>query len=145
LTKIKTEIDYPFLVRHDPEKIDKSPSSHALGWAVKLQQALELACIKEIATTVKTVCIKDGPLFSTSVSPTDTLIGLNPIFGWQDQVLVACSKRIKDSSLIVEALKRSVELRNYWFPDQNINDTTLSASRQCIAYIQPPVHRLQML
>lgn len=125
LSKIKTEIDYPFLVRHDPEKNDKSPSSHALGWAVKLQQALELACIKEIATTVKTVCIRDGPLFSTSVSPSDTLEGLNPIFSWQDQVLVSCSKRIKDSSLIAEALKRSVELRNYWFPDQNINDTTL--------------------
>lgn len=125
LSKIAKDIDYPFLVRHDPEKIDKSPSSHALGWAVKLQQALELACIKYIPTNIKTVCIKDGPLFSTSVSPSDTQEGLNPIFGWQDQVLVACSKRIKDSSLIAEALKRNVDLRNYWFPNQNINETTL--------------------
>lgn len=125
LNKISPNVEYPFLVRHDPEKINKSPSSHALGWAVKLQQALELACIKEIPTDVKTVCIKDGPLFSTSISPSDTLTGLTPIFTWDDQILIACSKRIKDSSLIVEALQRSTDLRNFWFPNQNINDNTL--------------------
>jgi hypothetical protein len=126
LNKIHADSPLPFLVKHDPEKIDKSPSSHALGWAVKIQQALELVCIKEIPTDIETVCIKDGPLFSTSVSPQDTLDGLNPIFAWTNQVLVACSKRIKDSSLLIEALKRINELRDCWFPGQNITDATLN-------------------
>lgn len=123
--KISARSERPFLVKHDPEKINKSPSAHALGWAVKLQQALELACIKEIPTDIKTICIKDGPLFSTSVSPADIIDGLNPTFQWHEQVLISCSKRIKDSSLLVEALQRNVDLRNYWFPNQNINDQTL--------------------
>ncbi len=58
----------PFLVRYDHTKKDKSPSSHALGWAVKFQQALELLCLNEIETKEgRTICIKNGPLFSTSV------------------------------------------------------------------------------
>lgn len=126
LSKIRSDSPLPFLVKHDPEKIDKSPSSHAVGWAVKIQQALELACIREIPINIETVCIKDGPLFSTSVSPQDTLDGLNPIFAWSDQILVTCSKRIKDSSLLIEALKRNSELSDVWFPGQNNTDQTLN-------------------
>ncbi len=125
LRKILSTTPNPFLVKHDPEKINKSPSSHALGWAVKLQQALELACLREVPTGIKAICIKDGPLFSTSVSPDDTIEGLTPIFTWRNQILIACSKRVKESTLIVEALQRNVELRNYWFPGQDINDNTL--------------------
>lgn len=125
LDRIRNDSQMPFLVRHDPEKTDKSPSSHALGWAVKMQQALELNCIREVPTDIETVCIKDGPLFSTSVSRNDTLTGLSPTLQWKSHVLVACSKRIKDSRLLLEALQKNVPLRNYWFPDQNINDNTL--------------------
>jgi hypothetical protein len=119
--------DSPLLVRYDPDKVDKSPSSHALGWAVKLQQALELLCIKDVPTNTRTICIKDGPLFSTSVSPADTKAGLAPIFGWKDQVLIACSKRVKDSSLLVEALLGNQALREHWFPNQNLSDVSLKA------------------
>ena len=115
----------PYLLRHDPTKVDKSPSSHALGWAVKLQQALELDCIKQVPKDIETLCIRDGPLFSTSVSPKDTINGLKPIFGWDDQVLIACSKRVKDSSLLVEAVQKNVHLRNHWFHNQNLSSTSL--------------------
>jgi hypothetical protein len=124
LRQNKTE---PLLVRYDPDKVDKSPSSHALGWAVKIQQSLELLCLSDVKTTEKTVCIKDGPLFSTSVSIIDVMEGLDPIFSWTNQILVACSKRIKDSTLLVEALIKNIDLRNYWFKDQNINDATLKS------------------
>lgn len=125
LDRVINQKEFPFLVKYSPESCDKSPSSHALGWAVKIQQALELACLKQISTEVKTVCIKDGPLFSTSISPQDTVDGLNPIFQWNDQILIACSKRVKDSRLLVEAIQGNVDLRNYWFPNQNISDATL--------------------
>ncbi|MBC6993572.1 DNA double-strand break repair nuclease NurA [Neolewinella lacunae] len=125
LAPLAKDRSLPFLVKHDPTKIDKSPSSHAIGWAVKLQQGLELECLKKVPTDVPTVCIKDGPLFSTSVSPRDTLDGLYPIFAWNHHVLIAVSKRVKDSSLLVEALQKNIPLRDFWFKDQNINDQTL--------------------
>lgn len=127
LLKHLDNIELPFLVRYDSTKVDKSPSSHALGWAVKLQQALELASIKDVPTHLRTICIKDGPLFSTSVSPQETVNGLDRIFAWNDQILVACSKRIKDSKLLIEALTRNIPLRNYWFKNQNITEQTLKS------------------
>ena len=126
LSKVANRTDRPFLVKHDPNKIDKSPSSHALGWSVKIQQVLELDCLRHIPLDIETVCIKDGPLFSTSVSPQDTIDGLNPIFSWKEnQILIACSKRIKDSSLLVELLKKNAELRKFWFPNQNLSEYDL--------------------
>jgi hypothetical protein len=98
-----------------------------LGWAVKIQQALELASISDISTEHKTVCIKDGPLFSTSVSIRDVIDGLNPIFTWHNQILISCSKRIKDSTLLLEALLKNVSLRNFWFSGQDITDDTLNS------------------
>ncbi len=115
----------PFLFRYDPSKSEKSPSSQALGWSVKLQQALELAMIKEVPKNAPCVCIRDGPLFSTSVAPKDTIQGLSPIFTWKDQVLISCSKRVKESSLLVESLIYSKELRDFWFPKQEILESTL--------------------
>ena len=117
--------ELPFLLTYSPDTIDKSPSSHALGWAVKLQQSLEMACLKYIPTDIDTICIKDGPLFSTSISPQETVDGLNPIFGWKNQVLIACSKRVKDSRLLVESLQLNVDLREHWFSGQNITEYTL--------------------
>lgn len=126
LRKISNRSEFPFLVKHDPSKIDKSPSSHAMGWSVKIQQVLELECLKYIPKDIETICIKDGPLFSTSVSPQDTIDGLNPIFAWQNnQILVACSKRIKDSSLLIELLKKNAELRKFWFPEQDLTEEDL--------------------
>lgn len=125
LDKLQGNLDKPFLVRHDPGQTDKSPNNHALGWAVKLQQALELKCLSYIPTDVETVCIKDGPLFSTSVSPRDTREALDVIYQWKNQILVACSKRVKDSSLLLEALKFIPQLRDLWFPGQNLTDDTL--------------------
>lgn len=125
LRKIIGNPGRPFLFKYTPDAIDKSPASQSLGWAVKLQQALELVCLRDIPTNVETVCIKDGPLFSTSVSPLETIEGLNPIFQWNNQVLIACSKRVKDSRLLVEAILGNVALRNHWFANQDITDDTL--------------------
>lgn len=117
----------PFLVGYDHKKSDKSPSSHALGWAVKFQQALELLCLKEIKTDRKTVCIKDGPLFSTSSSIVDTIEGLRPIITWTNQALVCVSKRINDSKLMLETLCSFPQLLEIYFPgDEITRDTILS-------------------
>ncbi len=125
LNEINKNGSLPFLVTYSPKTIDKSPSSHALGWAVKLQQALEMQCLKYIPLDIETICIKDGPLFSTSISPQETIDGLNTIFQWQNQVLICSSKRVRDSRLLVEAIQGNVGLRNYWFPNQNITDQTI--------------------
>jgi hypothetical protein len=125
LNELNKNNKLPFLVTYSPQTVDKSPGSHALGWAVKLQQALELECLKHIPTNIETVCIKDGPLFSTSVSPQETIDGLNPIFQWKNQVLICSSKRVKDSRLLVEAIQNNIDLRNFWFPNQNITDKTI--------------------
>lgn len=125
LNEVLKKPKLPFLVTYTPDTIDKSPASHALGWAVKLQQALELACLEYIPLDVDTVCIKDGPLFSTSISPQETVDGLNRIFQWNRQILISCSKRVKDSRLLVEAIQGNVDLRNFWFPGQQISDDTL--------------------
>jgi hypothetical protein len=127
LKKIEEKSDYPLLVRPDPSKNDRNPSAHAMGWAVKIQQGLELSCIKDVPTDIRTVCIRDGPLFSTSVTPRDNINGLNPIFSWDDQMMVSCSKRVKDSKLFVECLILNNVLRDYWFPNQRITKSTLES------------------
>lgn len=129
IVKRQGENTTPFLVRYDHTKSDKSPSSHALGWAVKFQQALELLCLAEIETNEdqKTVCIKDGPLFSTSSSEQDSVEGLRPIITWTNQTLICVSKRINDSKLFVEALCRYPELRQIYFPGDNITEDTILA------------------
>ncbi len=161
--KLKTEknedgvniIDYidkgnenPFLVGYDHTKSDKSPSSHALGWAVKFQQALELLCLKEIKTDRKTVCIKDGPLFSTSSSIHDTIEGLRPILTWTNQVLVCVSKRINDSKLLLEALCSYPQLLQIYFPGDEISkDTILSIGTDSLLLqrILQPGHRTPLI
>jgi len=125
LSEVEKSNNDPFLFRYDPSKSEKSPSSQALGWSVKLQQALELSMIKNVPKNVPCVCIRDGPLFSTSVTPNDTIQGLSPIFTWKDQILISCSKRVKESSLLVESLIYSKELRDFWFPKQEILESTL--------------------
>jgi hypothetical protein len=125
--KVQEGNNIPFLVRYDHTKSDKSPSSHALGWAVKFQQALELLCLTEIKTgeDQRTVCIKDGPLFSTSSSTEDSIDGLRPIITWTNQSLVCVSKRINDSKLFVETLCRFPELRAIYFPGDNVTEDTI--------------------
>jgi len=127
LPKLDKEDNVPFLIAYDPSKSEKRPSAQALGWGVKIQQALELSLIKKVPVDIQTICIRDGPLFSTSVSPQDNISGLNPIFAWKNQILISCSKRIADSTLIVEALLQQPTLRDYWFPNQNITDQTLNS------------------
>lgn len=122
LTHIRNDSSKPFLVRFDHTKSDKSPSSHALGWAVKLQQALELLCLEEIEIDEdkKTICIKDGPLFSTSSSEDDTIEGLRPTIRWNNQVLLGVSKRISDSKLILETICSFPELLGIFFPNDEV-------------------------
>lgn len=118
----------PLRVGYDPTISNKSPSSQALGWAVKIQQALELECLSYVRSDVdaKTVCIRDGPLFSTSATKTDIKKGLGKTFDWgRNQILIASSKRVSESTLLVEALLGSQDLRDYWFEDQNLTDSTL--------------------
>jgi len=136
--------ELPFLVGYDHKKGDKSPSSHALGWAVKFQQALELLCLKEIELDKKTVCIKDGPLFSTSTSIDDTIEGLRPILLWKNQTLVCVSKNISDSKLILETLISFPELIEVYFPgDEITRDTILSLGSDLLLLqrILQPGHR----
>lgn len=126
--KAQSQNNIPFLVRYDHNKSDKSPSSHALGWAVKFQQALELLCLSEIETNEdQTICIKNGPLFSTSSSTQDIADGLRPIITWTNQTLVCVSRQINNSKLFVEALCCFPDLRNIYFPgDEITKDTILS-------------------
>lgn len=116
----------PLLVRYDSATNEKSPAQHALGWAVKLQQALEMACLQSIRTEQRTVCIKDGPLYSTSLGIRENVDGLSVIHTWKRQNLIACSKRVQDSRLLLELLLSNRDLRDYWFPGQNLIDNAIS-------------------
>ena len=120
------EIKEPLCFKYDIEKNEKSPSSQALGIAVKLMQTLELICLSTIKTDRKAICIKDGPLFSPSVSVKDTVEYLGKIHEWGDQILISCSKRIRDSRLLVQALKEKIYLREKWFPNDLISDKILN-------------------
>lgn len=147
---IKKDSTKPFLVGYDHSKCDKSPSSHALGWAVKFQQALELLCLEYIKTdeVVKTVCIKDGPLYSTSSSKNDTIEGLRPIIQWKNEVLICVSKRINDSKLLVETLCAYPDLLQLYFPDDEVSrDNILSIGTDSLLLqrILLPGHRTPLI
>jgi hypothetical protein len=117
------EYDKPFAMGFKP---DESASSQALGWGVKLQQMLELASIKDIPTDRKVICIKSGPLFSTSVAPEIVVKTLKPVIeNWTNQIYIACSDNAADSHLLIEALIENVSLRKLWFPNQNISNEQL--------------------
>lgn len=136
----------PFMVGYDHAKTEKSPSNHALGWAVKFQQALELLCLAEIETDVskKTICIKDGPLYSTSSSKNDTVEGLRPTIFWNNQVLVCVSKHTHDSKLILETFYSFPELLQIYFPgDEITRDSILSIGTDSLLLqrILKPGHR----
>ena len=122
IDKLKGE---PILYRYNRDKDVKSPSSQALGIGVKFQQALELYMLKYIDRKHKAVIIKDGPLFSTSISKSDTIYGLNQIFQWDKQVLLCVSKRIGESSLISELLLNKHDLVKCWFDEQFVSENTL--------------------
>lgn len=121
-TYIQQDNSRPFMVGYDHTKSNKSPSGHALGWAVKFQQALELLCLANVENdpNKKTVCIKDGPLYSTSSSKNDTIEGLRPITQWTNQVLVCVSKRISDSKLILETLCSFPDLLQIYFEGDEV-------------------------
>ena len=130
LPEIAKNPDKPLMFRYRQQ--ENRPSSYALGFAVKIMQALEMLCIEETPpVSGKVVCIKDGPLFSTSATPQDVLAGLAPIFRdeWaEDRCLVACSKRVRDSTLLLEALLSESfgkTLRDFWFPNQTVIPRTL--------------------
>jgi hypothetical protein len=143
----------PLRVAYDPSKSDKNPKSHALGWAVKLQQALELAAIEDVdyQSGKDTICIRDGPLFSTSVTPVDVIDGLKKTKKWnKNQVLISSSKRVSESTLLVEALLNPAgkSLRDYWFQGQNIIDATLktvATDMLLLPKILKPGHRTPLM
>ncbi len=65
--------------------------------------------------------------FSTSSSIKDIADGLRPIITWTNQTLVCVSSKINDSKLFVESLCRFPDLRNIYFPgDEITQDTILS-------------------
>lgn len=134
LQVIKSGKNEPILTRYNPERDNKVPSSQALGMGVKFQQALEISLLDMIPTDEKSIVIRDGPLFSTSISPRDTLEGLSKTFTWHQQILVSVSKRIGESTFITELLLQKPNLRKLWFPGQTITDSTLKtlASDQLI-------------
>ena len=124
LPEVTGNPDKPLMFRYTQR--ENRPGSYALGVAVKIMQALEMSCIEETPLGAgRVVCIKDGPLFSTSATPRDVLNGLAPIFRseWEKCCLVACSKRVRDSTLLLEALLSESfgpALRDFWFPGQNV-------------------------
>ena len=125
LPEVGKNPDKPLMFRYSQQ--ENRPSSYALGVAVKIMQALEMSCIPETPLGAgKIVCVKDGPLFSTSATPRDVLDGLAPIFGggWGKHCcLIACSKRVRDSTLLLEALLSDSfgpALRDFWFPGQSV-------------------------
>ena len=126
---IQQNIAKPLLFSYNPERSNKNPKAQALGLVVKMQQTLELACLEYVplAPDQDTVCIRDGPLFSTSVSPEDTFDGLKKTFAWNKQILISSSKRVSESTLLVQVLLQSSTVRNHWFPSQNITDSTLKS------------------
>lgn len=143
---IKQDNSKPFMVGYDHTKSEKSPSGHALGWAVKFQQTLELLCLADIETDAskKTICIKDGPLYSTSSSKNDTVDGLRPVIQWNNQILVCVSKRINDSKLILETLCSFPDLLQIYFPgDEITRDNILSIGTDSLLLqrILKPGHR----
>ncbi len=130
LPQLEKNIEKPLMYRYSVQR--NRPGSYALGVAVKIMQGLELLCIRETPLGAgRVVCIKDGPLFSTSTTPRDVLNGLSPLFhgDWNKNcTYVACSKRVRDSVLLLEALRHErfgKTLRDIWFPEQNILDSTL--------------------
>lgn len=130
IPQLKKNIEKPLMYRYQAQ--ENKPGSYALGVAVKIMQGLELLCIEETPLHAgKVVCIKDGPLFSTSATPRDVQVGLAPLFKreWDENcTYVACSKRVRDSTLLLEALLSDIfgtTLRNHWFPGQNIVNRTL--------------------
>mgnify|MGYP001205258171 CR=1 FL=1 len=147
---VKQDSSKPFMVGYDHTASEKSPSGHALGWAVKFQQALELLCLAYVETdsSKKTVCIKDGPLYSTSSSKNDTIDGLRPILQWNNQILVCVSKRINDSKLILEALCSFPDLLKIYFPgDEITKDDILSIGTDSLLLqrILKPGHRTPLI
>ena len=147
---IEQDNSKPFMVGYDHTKSEKSPSGHALGWAVKFQQALELLCLSNIETDIskKTVCIKDGPLYSTSSSTNDTVDGLRPIVQWNSQILVCVSKRINDSKLILETLCSFPELLQIYFPEDEVtkeNILAIGTDSLLLQRILKPGHRTPLI
>jgi hypothetical protein len=124
LKQVRQRSRRPLLVRYDSRTNEKSPAQHAMGWAVKIQQALEMFCLEAIRTDQRTVCIKDGPLFSTSLGTKENIDGLQVIHKWRNQQLIASSKRVQDSRLLIELLLSKPDLREYWFPGQNLTEDT---------------------
>lgn len=126
---LEKEHEKPFLVGYDHSSNEKSPAGHALGWAVKFQQTLELLCLAHIKKddTSKTICIKDGPLYSTSSSKSDTIDGLRPIIQWNNQILICVSKRINDSKLILETLCTFPDLLQIYFPGDEVTKENIYA------------------
>lgn len=118
----------PLLFSYNPTRSNKSPKAQALGLAVKMQQSLELFSLGYIEKREEdTVCIRDGPLFSTSVSIDDSLDGLKKTLSWTNQTLISSSKRVSESTLLVQILLQSPTIRNHWFPEQNLTDSTLQS------------------
>lgn len=115
----------PFLLGYNHNIQEKNPASHALGWAVKLMNVLELQCFESIPTDRNLVCIKDGPLFSTSSTPADNIAGLRHILSWEKGILVSVSKRVSDSRLLLDIFCQFPELLEYYFKNQNITPDTI--------------------
>ena len=132
LSEVGDNPEKPFMFRYGTH--ENRPGAYALGVAVKIMQALEMSCIPaNLPKAGRVVCIKDGPLFSTSATPRDVLDGLSPIFSGEwagNRCLVACSKRVRDSTLLLEALLSDTfgsTLREFWFPRQHIIPNVLEA------------------
>jgi hypothetical protein len=116
-------LDKPFLVGYKPST---GAAAQALGWGVKLQQILELRSILTIPTDRKIICIKEGPLFSTSVAPQDVAKFLLPtVATWTNQIYIACDDKVQESYLLIEALIENESLRSLWFPGQELTNERL--------------------
>ncbi|MEQ9007996.1 MAG: DNA double-strand break repair nuclease NurA [Ekhidna sp.] len=138
----------PIFIKYNRQKNLKSPASHALGWGVKLMQTLELIALKDVDTKYRSICIKDGPIFSPSVSKRDTNSLLSILKSWDNQVLIGCSKRIQDSRLLTQLLFQKGNLRNAWFKGQAIKESSIksiSSDKIILSRILKPGERTPLI
>lgn len=151
LSELRRGDKRPLMYRYDAG--EQGPSAQALGLAVQIQQGLELLCVPRVPHDARdTVCIKDGPLLSTSTTPEDVRDGLRPILSWRAQShFVACVKRVGEATLLWQMLLdvgRGATWRNQWFHGQEITDSairSLPSDALLLPRILKPGHRTPMV
>jgi hypothetical protein len=113
-------------VSYDSNALDKKPSMHAMGWCNKFMQTLELLAHYKIPKDREGVVIRDGPIFPIYASNVDIQKSLEFSLKWKNKLLICSSKRISESTLFLEYLKKNpTEFLNFYFEGQGVTEEIL--------------------